>query len=435
MALCRRHPTHSSSHVREKLGPDAPCARTIQRVRKRDSIARVPKRAPPSAPARRIPEQVIKRARYLLKMRPHLGPKRVVWDLQNYEQLAISASTVKRLKRRIHDALHPAPVPPPPPVWRFYERRHPHSLWHGDFMDKITLTDTRQVAHQLTFQDDYSRAYVFCDLALDHDQRTVVRGLIAAMRAWQVIPNAVLFDNGSPFKGTLVETFCKKLGIRFIHSAVRHPQTNGKMERAFQDDMRDFYRQYDEWLLDHWRHDMPLYVHYRNSIGGHQALGGKPSIIRLREQTRVALPEVLDRLEEFACYQVSRTIIASDGTVPVLGRKGYVGQEFTGVEITLVETLAGLEARVGDQCIGVLWEYRDLQHLYPWELDKLLLVLSSRDKKGPSVRELLSHNDSGPLHTLGRMTTDGTPGIPGGSGELREQPLGLLGGQRSQSPR
>jgi hypothetical protein len=52
-----------------------------------------------------------------------------------------------------------------------------------------------------------------------------------------------------------------------------------------------------------------------------------------------------------------------------------VGQEFAGVEITLVETLAGPEARVGDQCIGVLWEYRDLQHLYPWERDRLPLVL------------------------------------------------------------
>jgi transposase InsO family protein len=166
-----------------------------------------------------------------------------VWDVQNAEQLEISASTVKRLKRKIHDALHPSPPLPPAPVWRFYERRHPHSLWHGDFMDKITLTDTKQPAHQLTLQDDYSRGYMFCDLLLDHDQRTVVRAPMAAMRAWQVIPNALLFDNGSPFKGTLVETFCGKLSIRLIHSAVRHPQTNGKLERAFQDDMRDFYGQ------------------------------------------------------------------------------------------------------------------------------------------------------------------------------------------------
>jgi transposase InsO family protein len=104
-----------------------------------------------------------------------------------------------------------------------------------------------------------------------------------------VIPKAMLSDNGSPFKGMLITTFCRKLGIRLIHSAVRHPQTNGKLERAFQDDMRDFYRQYDEWLLDHLRRDLPSYVQYRNGIRGHQALGGKPSIIRLQEFTETRL--------------------------------------------------------------------------------------------------------------------------------------------------
>jgi hypothetical protein len=192
VSICQRHPTHSSYQVREKLGSDAPSARTIQRVRKRRGMARVPKRAPPSAPARRVPKQAMQRAHYILTLRPHLGPERVVWDVQNGEQLAISISTVKRLKRKIHDTLHPAPPKPPPPAWRFYERQHPHSLWHADFMDKITLTDTQEQAHQLTLQDDYSRGYVFCDLLLDHDQRTVIRALMAAMRPWQVIPRAAL---------------------------------------------------------------------------------------------------------------------------------------------------------------------------------------------------------------------------------------------------
>jgi transposase InsO family protein len=43
----------------------------------------------------------------------------------------------------------------------------------------------------------------------------------------------MLSDNGSPCKGVLITTFCRKLRIRIIHSAVRHPQTNAKLERAF----------------------------------------------------------------------------------------------------------------------------------------------------------------------------------------------------------
>jgi transposase InsO family protein len=371
IASCQRHPTRSSSHLREKLGSDAPSARTVQRVRKRHGIARLPKRVPPSAPARRIPEQVLKRVRYLLTLRPHLGPERVVWDVQNGEQLEISTATIKRLKRKTHAALHPAPPPPSPAVWRFYERRHPHSLWHGDFMDKITRTDTQPVAHQFTLQDDYSRGYVFCDLALDHDQRTVIRALMAAMRQWQVIPRALLFDNGSPFKGMLLSTFCKKLGIRVIHTAVRHPQTNGKLEQAFQDDMRDFYRQYDAWLLDHLRHDLPAYVHYRNCIRGHRALGGKPSITRLQEHTEKAPAHLLTQLESYAVYELGRQPVNSDGAIRVLGRSAQLDESACGQGVTLYETLQGLEATTQEGHWYLFPDYqrfRQLSSTAPWDM-------------------------------------------------------------------
>jgi transposase InsO family protein len=370
MVVCQRHPTHSSYRVQKTLGSDAPCARTIQRIRARHHLARLPKRAPPSAPARRIPQEVRKRARYLLTLRPRLGPERVRWDLQNGEQLQVSASTVKRLKRQMHEARHPAP-PPSPAVWRFYERRHPHSLWHGDFMDKITLTETQQVAHQFTLQDDYSRGYVFCDLALDHDQRTVIRALMAAMRQWQVIPKALLFDNGSPFKGMLLSTFCKKLGIRVIHTAVRHPQTNGKLERAFQDDMRDFYRQYDAWLLDHLRHDMPSYVHYRNYIRGHRALGGKPSVTRLQEHTDKAPAHLLAQLESYAVYELGRQTVNRDGAIRVLGRSAQLDESACGQEVTLYETLQGLEAKTQEGRWYLFPDYqrfRQLGFTAPWDM-------------------------------------------------------------------
>ena len=98
-----------------------------------------------------------------------------------------------------------------------------------------------QYALQLALLDDYSRGYVFCDLIINPDQRDVVRGMIAAMRLWSVIPDVIIFDNSSSFNGRLIATFCKNVGIRLTHTAVRHLQTNGKLERAFRDDMKDFY--------------------------------------------------------------------------------------------------------------------------------------------------------------------------------------------------
>jgi hypothetical protein len=87
---------------------------------------------------------VLARAQEVIRDKPHLGPERIAWDLQNQEGLQISPSSIKRLKRTIHDVLFP---PTPSPVWRFYERRHPHSLWHGDFMEEVTLTDLDRMAY------------------------------------------------------------------------------------------------------------------------------------------------------------------------------------------------------------------------------------------------------------------------------------------------
>ncbi len=80
--------------------------------------------------------------------------------------------------------------------------------------------------------DDYSRGYVFCDLFLNPDIRTTIRAINAAIRQWQVIRKAIIFDNGSGFKGNLLSAICEQAGVRLIHTAVYHPQTNGKLERG-----------------------------------------------------------------------------------------------------------------------------------------------------------------------------------------------------------
>jgi transposase InsO family protein len=142
--------------------------------------------------------QIIKRT---VEAKLYLGSYRLAGDLQNRYEIQISPSTVRRVKRAILDERHP---PPNPPVWRFYERKHPHSLWHGDFLEKVTLTDEDRTAYQLTLVDDYSRAYVYCDLLREPTQNNTIKAMIAAMRQYQAIPKGVVFDNGSQFKGYLI---------------------------------------------------------------------------------------------------------------------------------------------------------------------------------------------------------------------------------------
>lgn len=245
--ICEREPTLSSYQVHRSLGTNAPCCpRTIQRVRKRLSLPRLPKRAAPAFKAHRFTEAEKKLIQQKVKAKLFLGCYRLSWDLQNEYALSISSSTTKRVKRAILTGMNPRPAPA---VWRFYERHHPHRLWHGDFLEKVTLTYEDRTAYQLTLLDDYSRAYVFCDLYREPNLNTTIKALIAAMRQYRTIPHALIFDNGKTFKGKLLSAFCEQLGIRLIHSTPYHPQTNGKLERAFRDDMNEFYHRREKWVF------------------------------------------------------------------------------------------------------------------------------------------------------------------------------------------
>ncbi|HET9530146.1 MAG TPA: DDE-type integrase/transposase/recombinase [Blastocatellia bacterium] len=367
-SVCERHPTLSSYQVKEQIGEEATTPRAIQRVRERLHLPRLNKRDAPSFKAHRFTDEEKRLIRKTVESKLHLGPYRLAWDLQNLHGLSISPSTTRRAKRAILDERNPHPAPV---AWRFYERKHPHSLWHGDFFEKVTLTDEDRTAYQLTLMDDYSRAYVYCDLLREPTQNDTIRALIVAMRQYRTIPKGVVFDNGPQFKGYLLSAFCSNLGIRLIHSSVYHPQTNGKLERAFRDDRREYYDQFNEWIFNELRYGLPEYVRYRNEVRGHYALGGKPATTRLQEQNWYALPSVLERLERFARYPMGSTSVELNGCIRVLGRNGYIPNLRYRQKISLIETLDGLEAETEDGRVYLLRNYRKFRQVPSWHRDEL----------------------------------------------------------------
>jgi len=92
VTLCHDRPHWSSYKVQRCIGPDAPSPRTIQRVRKRHGLDRLPKRAPPVFPSRRLEPTTLDRVQDLVRTKPYLGPERVVWDLQNSKHLTVTGS-------------------------------------------------------------------------------------------------------------------------------------------------------------------------------------------------------------------------------------------------------------------------------------------------------------------------------------------------------
>jgi len=287
----------------------------------------------------------------------------LAWELQNVAHMQISPATIKRMKHARQQAQMP---PPPRPQWRFYARHHPHSLWHGDCLEKVFDQTTGRQLYQMTLLDDYARGYVFCDLFDSIDPRTTIAALCTAMRQWQVIPKGVVFDQSGAFRGKLLEAFCRNLGIRLIHASPQHPQTNGKLERAFRDDMPEFYRHQPVWELEALRRALPAYVQYRNEVRGHWALKGRPALTRLAEQHRMAVPWVLDSLEQYARYPMMQKRVTSEGCLNLFRRQVYLDRALRDQVVTFYETVEGLEVRGTRHWVYLLREYRRWQNRYWW---------------------------------------------------------------------
>jgi hypothetical protein len=80
-------------------------------------------------------------------------------------------------------------------------------------------------------------------------------------------------------------------------------------------------------------------VHCRNHILWHSALGGKTAITRLNKYPQTALPDVLQGLEKYACYEIGRKFIPATGKIRLFGRDAHVGKMMVNIEVTFFERL------------------------------------------------------------------------------------------------
>ena len=118
--------------------------------------------------------------------------------------------------------------------WVRYERRFSNSLWHTDYKQ---LDDGRWF---IAYQDDASRFIVAHGVFDNATMDNALKVLDEAIRS-HGRPAQILTDHGSQFyanerndarRGVSVfEAKLVELGIKQVMARVRHPQTNGKLER------------------------------------------------------------------------------------------------------------------------------------------------------------------------------------------------------------
>ena len=124
----------------------------------------------------------------------------------------------------------------PAPALHRFTRAAPNELWQMDAKGAYPLVGGGR-CHGLSVLDDHSRFAVGLTALPTLDAAHVRAALTASFEPYGV-PAAMLMDHGTPWwtSGgsaglTTLGVFLLKQGIHLIFGAIRHPQTQGKVER------------------------------------------------------------------------------------------------------------------------------------------------------------------------------------------------------------
>ena len=162
------------------------------------------------------------------------------------------------------------------PALKRFERKAPNELWQMDF--KGDYPSDRGRCYPLSLLDDHSR-YMVGLYALKHqDTETVYSCLVNTFERYGV-PEAILTDHGSPWWGnrnnyglTRLSVRLINLGIKLYFSGIRHPQTQGKVER--------FHRTLNDYVCHHgqpstltgWKELLEFLLLEYNNVRPHESL-------------------------------------------------------------------------------------------------------------------------------------------------------------------
>lgn len=166
-----------------------------------------------------------------------------------------------------------------------FEKEQCNEMWQTDFKGEFKMRDGNY-CYPLNIFDDHSRFVIKISPGLS-TSNAVLPAFRAAFEEFGM-PDSVLSDNGAQFAGfrqgyTQFEKWLKDHDVLPIHGRIKHPQTQGKIER--------FHRAMNSELLNHYTPEniddaCRMFSEWRdvyNNIRPHEALGKRcPSDVYTR---------------------------------------------------------------------------------------------------------------------------------------------------------
>ena len=301
------------------------------------------------------------------------------------EGIPIAARTIDRIIAR--EGLTRTDVAPTAARRRF-ARAAPNELWQMDAKGHYPLA-RGQRCHPLSIVDDHSRFAVGL-YALPTLHASGVRAALIECFERYGVPMAMLMDHGTPWWATrndaglsALSVFLLKHGIRLTHGRVRHPQTQGKVERfhrtlgerlrwwGLPTDLAGFQQAFAEFRTEY------------NEVRPHEALGQEPPQLHFHHSARpyVATPRPWE-------YPIGSDVYRVDQNAMIWYQKR---------RFFIAEALIGEEVACTRLATRVLVSYR---HMFVRELElrtgRTRSLLRPMDAAGPADAENAS---TGPWKT------------------------------------
>jgi transposase InsO family protein len=247
-------------------------------------LSRRPERSP-----RRTAEAVVDRV-VSLRLACGWGARKLQVLLRN-AGISVSESTINRILKR--HGLQYEPEVAGQATTRF-ERCAPNELWQMDFKGVRQAVSVR--CCPLSIIDDHSRYAVGLYALGDQRGESVHRSLVQTFERYGV-PEAILVDHGVPWYSpnghglTWLGVALIKQGIRLCFSGLRHPQTQGKVERFHRtlgDRLR--HRGYPTRLAD-WQRVFDDFAEEYNLLRPHESLDMAVPASRYQPSPRTYRPQ------------------------------------------------------------------------------------------------------------------------------------------------
>jgi transposase InsO family protein len=169
-----------------------------------------------------------------------------------------------------------------------FERGQPNELWQMDFKGPPGFNRVSPVG-PLSILDDHSR-YVLALKQLGSTQMHGVQSTLETAFRQCGVPEAMLMDHGTPWWNahspwglTEVAVWIMRQGVQLLFSGIRHPQTQGKVERMHGALQQAARKRHADLLEQAW---LDVFRHEYNHIRPHESLAMATPASRWQPSTR-----------------------------------------------------------------------------------------------------------------------------------------------------